>query len=102
MQAQRSKQANRYAEVVRGVNKALVAGSQDQYDAVNAFLAACPEEENGQHLPTRHLHDSSINYTLLALLARLTVLPSLCMPCMSSVGVAVVAEPAKPLSLCTL
>lgn len=47
-QSQRSEQANRYAEVVRGVNKALVSGSQDQFDAVNAFLAACPEEDNGQ------------------------------------------------------
>ena len=46
---QRSEQAKRYAEVVRGVNKVLVAGSQDQFDAVNAFLAACPEEDNGQH-----------------------------------------------------
>ena len=47
-QPQRSEQANRYAEVVRAVNKALVSGSQDQFDAVNAFLAACPEEDNGQ------------------------------------------------------
>lgn len=48
-QPQCSEQANRYAEVVRGVNKALVSGSQDQFDAVNAFLAASPEEDNGQH-----------------------------------------------------
>lgn len=47
-QPQHSEQANRYAEVVRGVNKVLVSGSQDQFDAVNAFLAACPEEDNGQ------------------------------------------------------
>lgn len=46
-QLQRSEQANRYAEVVRGVNKVLVTESQDQFDAVNAFLAACPEEDNG-------------------------------------------------------
>ena len=48
-QPQRSEQANRYAEVVRGVNKALVSESRDQFDAVNTFLAACPEEDNGQH-----------------------------------------------------
>ena len=50
-QPQRSEQANRYAEVVRAVNKVLVTGSQDQFDAVNGFLAACPEEDNGQHAP---------------------------------------------------
>ena len=50
-QPQRSEQANQYAEVVRAVNKVLVTGSQDQFDAVNAFLAACPEEDNGQHAP---------------------------------------------------
>lgn len=53
-QPQRSEQANRYAEVVRAVNKVLVTGSQDLYDAVNAFLAACPEEDNGQHAPAVH------------------------------------------------
>lgn len=53
-QPQRSEQATRYAEVVRAVNKVLVTGSQDQFDAVNAFLAACPEEDNGQHAPAVH------------------------------------------------
>lgn len=48
--AQISEQAKQYAEVVRNINKALIAGSQDQFDAVSAFLAACPEEQNGQLL----------------------------------------------------
>ncbi|KAL3150654.1 hypothetical protein ABBQ32_000453 [Trebouxia sp. C0010 RCD-2024] len=53
-QPQRSEQANRYAEVVRAVNKVLVTGSQDLYDAVNAFLAACPEEDNADKKMTVH------------------------------------------------
>ncbi len=47
--AQISDQAKRYGDVVCNVNKALVGGSQDQYDAVKAFLDACPEEDKGQH-----------------------------------------------------
>lgn len=47
--AQISDQAKRYGDVVCNVNKALVGGSQDQFDAVRAFLEACPEEEKGQH-----------------------------------------------------
>lgn len=47
--AQISDQAKRYGGVVCSVNKALVAGSQDQLDAVKAFLEACPEEDKGQH-----------------------------------------------------
>jgi len=46
--AQVSDQAKRYGDVVCNVNKALVGGSQDQFDAVKAFLDACPEEEKGQ------------------------------------------------------
>ena len=67
-QAQRSEQANWYAEVVRGVNRALVAESQDQFDAVGSFLAACPEEDNGQrHLivPTNTWHSSDRLHTHL-------------------------------------
>ena len=45
---QLNEQAKRYAEVVCNVNRALVGGSEDQYDATNAFLAACPEETNGE------------------------------------------------------
>ncbi len=47
--AQISDQAKRYGEVACNVNKALVGGSQDQFDAVKAFLDACPEEDKGQH-----------------------------------------------------
>ena len=47
--AQISDQAKRYGDVVCNVNKALVGASQDQFDAVKAFLDACPEEDKGQH-----------------------------------------------------
>jgi hypothetical protein len=46
--AQISDQAKRYGDVVCNVNKGLIGGSQDQFDAVKAFLDACPEEEKGQ------------------------------------------------------
>lgn len=48
--AQISDQAKRYGAVVCSVNKALVGGSEDQLDAVKAFLEACPEEDKGQLL----------------------------------------------------
>ena len=47
-QIQISDQAKRYGEVVCSVNKALVGGSQDQFDAVQAFVNACPEEDKGE------------------------------------------------------
>lgn len=47
-QVQISDQAKRYGDVVCNVNKALVGGSQDQFDAVLAFVNACPEEDKGQ------------------------------------------------------
>lgn len=41
-------QTNKYAEVVRSINKALAGGSSQQLDATKAFLAACPEVANGK------------------------------------------------------
>lgn len=51
---QLSDQAKRYAEVVSNVNRALVGGSEDQYNAASAFLAACPEETNAEKRMTVH------------------------------------------------
>ncbi|DBA91772.1 TPA: hypothetical protein ACH3X1_003362 [Trebouxia sp. C0004] len=52
--AQISDQAKRYGEVVCNVNKALVGGSQDQFDAVKAFLDACHEEDKAEKRMTMH------------------------------------------------
>lgn len=52
--AQISDQAKRYGDVVCNVNKALVGASQDQFDAVKAFLDACPEEDKAEKRMTMH------------------------------------------------
>ncbi len=42
-----SEQAKQSAAVVRKVNLALVGVCEDQWDALRAFRAACPPDNNG-------------------------------------------------------